>query len=70
MTIENDNNENINNLTVITNEILDKVRNIEYLIVHFMNKTNKANALNVRNELRHLNNLSKDFKDITIKFFN
>lgn len=55
--------------TEIVNDYLIQVRELEYMLVHFVHKSNKTTALEVRNCQRELTRLSKNFKDFSIKFF-
>jgi hypothetical protein len=53
----------------ITNDYYNELRELMYQLDHFIHKSNSSTALNARNAFRDVNKLAKDFKDISILFF-
>jgi len=60
---------NYSNLEEITNEVLSSVRELEYRIQVFGDKSNSSNALKVRNLLKSFSSTSNKFKKISIDSF-
>lgn len=61
--------ENFSELEVITNDLLAQVRDLEYYIQIFGDKSTTSNALKVRNLLRDFSNSSNSFRKTSIDVF-
>ena len=61
--------KNYLDLEEITNELLSSVRELEYRIQVFGEKSNSSNALKVRNLLKDFSSTSNSFKKISIDAF-
>lgn len=59
----------IEQLENVSNEYLHNARELVYAILHFIKKSNKSTALAIRNANREVVKSGKEFKDISIPFF-
>jgi hypothetical protein len=67
--MENDNKITDDEMELITNQLLEYVRELEFSIQLFIFKSNSANSLRVRRILKEISPLMNDFKKISIGFF-
>ena len=67
--MENDNKITDDEMELITNQLLEYVRELEFSIQLFIFKSNTANSLRVRRILKEISPFMNDFKKISIGFF-
>lgn len=67
--MENDNKITDDEMELITNQLLEYVRELEFSIQLFIFKSNSANSLRIRKNLKEILPLMNDFKKISIGFF-